>query len=65
MLSQNIVNIAYVIAAIFFIMNLKWLSHPRTAVKGNRIGALGMLIAIAVTLLSGQLDYKLIIIGVA
>jgi NAD(P) transhydrogenase subunit beta len=41
------------------------MSHPRTAVRGNRTGALGMLIAIVVTLLSGNLEFQYIIIGVA
>ncbi|MEE8418164.1 MAG: NAD(P)(+) transhydrogenase (Re/Si-specific) subunit beta, partial [candidate division Zixibacteria bacterium] len=65
MLSQNIVNIAYVIAAIMFIFDLRWMSHPRTAVRGNRTGLLGMLIAIVATLLSGNLEFQYIIIGVA
>jgi len=65
MLNQNIANIAYVLAAILFIFDLRWMSHPRTAVRGNRIGILGMLIAIAATLLSGNLEFHYIIIGVA
>ena len=50
MISQNIANIAYLVAAVLFIFDLKWMSHPRTAVRGNRTGALGMLLAIVVTL---------------
>ena len=65
MLSQSFINIAYVIAAILFILDLRWMSHPRTAVRGNRTGLLGMLIAIVVTLLSGNLEFQYIIIGVA
>ncbi len=54
MLNQNVVNVAYLIAAILFVFDLKWLAHPRTAVRGNRAGALGMLIAVVATLLSPE-----------
>jgi NAD(P) transhydrogenase subunit beta len=64
--NQAIINIIYVIAAILFIMGLKGLTHPRTAVRGNRLGASGMLLAIAVTLFSQEIiGFKLIIIGIA
>jgi NAD(P) transhydrogenase subunit beta len=65
MLNQNIVNIAYVVAAVLFIFDLTWMAHPRTAVRGNRIGILGMLLAIVATLLSGNLGFQYIIIGIA
>ncbi|MCB2198285.1 NAD(P)(+) transhydrogenase (Re/Si-specific) subunit beta [bacterium] len=54
MLSQELANILYVIAAVFFIYDLKWMAHPRTAVKGNRTGAIGMLIAVIAVLLSDE-----------
>jgi H+-translocating NAD(P) transhydrogenase subunit beta len=47
-------NFSYLVAAALFIVGLKMMSHPRTAVRGNAIGALGMLIAIIVTLLDKQ-----------
>jgi NAD(P) transhydrogenase subunit beta len=50
-LSTSLQNLAYLVAAVLFILGLKQLSHPRTAVRGNMMGALGMLIAIVVTLL--------------
>ena len=65
MLSQHVVNIVYLIAAVLFILDLKWMAHPRTAVRGNRAGALGMALAIAVTLLSDRYDWSYILIGVA
>ena len=37
---------AYLVASILFIFGLKGLTHPRTAVRGNLLGALGMLVAI-------------------
>lgn len=54
----------YVLAAVFFIIGLKKLSHPKTARNGNIIASVGMLIAIVVTLVAFDvLDYKLIAIG--
>ena len=46
-----LVELAYLLAAVFFIFGLKWLSSPATARKGNALASLGMLIAILVTLL--------------
>ncbi len=61
---QAFVNIAYLISATLFIFALKGLSHPRTAVRGNLLGALGMLIAIVVTLMDKSIvSYELIILG--
>ena len=47
-------ELSYLVAAVLFILGLKWLSSPATAVKGNRVSAVGMLIAIVVTLLDRQ-----------
>lgn len=41
----------YLLAAVSFIIALKQLSHPRSALRGNRIGALGMSLAIVATVL--------------
>jgi H+-translocating NAD(P) transhydrogenase subunit beta len=49
-----IINLAYLLAAVMFILGIKGLSHPRTAVRGNLIGATGMLLAIVTTLLSRE-----------
>ena len=58
-------NVAYLIAAILFIVGMQMLSHPRSAVRGNLIGAIGMAIAIIVTLLQTQIvDYKVILAGI-
>jgi NAD(P) transhydrogenase subunit beta len=46
-----IITLAYLIAAVLFIMGLKGLSSPRSAVRGNLTGAVGMLIAIVATLM--------------
>ena len=52
MLPEALINIAYVLAAMLFIFGLKGLTHPRTAVRGNLMGASGMLLAVVVTLLN-------------
>jgi NAD(P) transhydrogenase subunit beta len=46
---QPLIPIVYLVAAVTFILGLKGLSGPRTAVNGNRIAAAGMLLAVAVT----------------
>ncbi|HHO49101.1 MAG TPA: NAD(P)(+) transhydrogenase (Re/Si-specific) subunit beta [Desulfobacteraceae bacterium] len=58
------INFAYVISAGMFIFGLKMLSSPATARRGNLISALGMLLAIVVTLFSQGLDYKWIVLGI-
>ncbi|MGD2169023.1 MAG: NAD(P)(+) transhydrogenase (Re/Si-specific) subunit beta [Chlamydiota bacterium] len=59
-----LINASYLIASVLFIMGLKLLSSPKTARKGNFISALGMFIAVVVTLLSKEIiDYKLILAG--
>jgi NAD(P) transhydrogenase subunit beta len=60
----SIINLVYLIAAVLFIVGLKGLAHPRTAVRGNATSALGMLIAIAVTLIDRSIiSYNWIIVG--
>ncbi|MEE2708762.1 MAG: NAD(P)(+) transhydrogenase (Re/Si-specific) subunit beta [Gemmatimonadota bacterium] len=64
-MSPDLANIAYLLAASLFVLGLKGLTHPRTAVRGNRLGALGMMIAVVVTLIDQQiLGYQAIIGGV-
>ncbi|HXV79236.1 MAG TPA: NAD(P)(+) transhydrogenase (Re/Si-specific) subunit beta, partial [Candidatus Binatia bacterium] len=61
---QAVVNLAYLVASILFILGLKGLSHPRTAVRGNLAGACGMLLAVVVTLLDRAIvSYELIVAG--
>ena len=48
------VDLAYLAASVLFILGIRGLTHPRTAVRGNLLGATGMLIAIITTLLSSQ-----------
>ncbi len=63
-MSASLINFFYLIAAVLFIFGLKGLTHPRTAVRGNLLGSLGMLIAIVVTLLDHRIiDFRVIIAG--
>jgi len=60
-----LINLAYLVASVLFILGLKGLTHPRTAVRGNLMSAVGMLIAVLVTLLDKQIvDFKIILAGV-
>ena len=46
----------YLVAAVCFILALKGLSSPRTARRGNAIGAAGAAVALATVFLSARLD---------
>ncbi|UCH66323.1 MAG: NAD(P)(+) transhydrogenase (Re/Si-specific) subunit beta, partial [Ignavibacterium sp.] len=60
-----IIQLAYLVASVFFIFGLKMLGSPKTARRGNMYSAIGMLLAIIVTLLDKEIiSYELIIIGV-
>ncbi|MCC5815228.1 MAG: NAD(P)(+) transhydrogenase (Re/Si-specific) subunit beta [Leptospira sp.] len=62
---EHIVKLAYLLASVLFIVGLKNLSHPKTAVRGNMFGALGMFIAIVVTLFDKNIvSYEIIIGGI-
>ena len=60
-----LVNLFYIVAAILFVFGIKMLGKADTAKKGNMLSAVGMLLAIVVTLLSKGLDYKLVLGGLA
>jgi NAD(P) transhydrogenase subunit beta len=62
--NQLIIEVIYLVASALFILSLKWLSSPTTARRGVRAGEIGMILAIAGTLLHhGIVDYKWIIIA--
>ncbi len=64
-MSPALVNVVYLIAAVLFVLGLKGLAHPRTAVRGNLLGATGMFIAVVVTLLDRQIvSFEMILAGV-
>ena len=63
-MSTSLIIGAYLIASVLFILGLKGLTHPRTAVRGNLLGALGMLLAVVVTLLDQRIvDWKVVMAG--
>jgi NAD(P) transhydrogenase subunit beta len=62
--SQYVIEVIYLVASALFILSLKWMSSPTTARHGVWAGELGMLLAIAGTLLHhGIVDYKWVIVG--
>ncbi|MED5238323.1 MAG: NAD(P)(+) transhydrogenase (Re/Si-specific) subunit beta [Pseudomonadota bacterium] len=62
---QNWIDIAYLIAACLFVVGIKGLTKPKTAVRGNLLAATGMGVAAVVTLLNEHIvTYEIIIAGV-
>jgi NAD(P) transhydrogenase subunit beta len=62
----DVVRLLYIVAFALFIYGLMGLTGPRTAVRGNRIAAVGMAIAVIATLLiPGMGNWGLIALGVA
>lgn len=65
-MSSDLIDIVYLIAAALFIIGLKGLTRPRTAVRGNLLGGVGMLIAVVATLLHQEVASPLfVLIGIA
>ena len=62
-----IVNIAYIISAILFIYGIRMLGKAETARQGNFISAVGMLIAVVMTLVNSQVfdSFGMILLGIA
>ena len=55
-LSPTTVNAAYLVAAVLLVLAIKSLASPRHARLGNRLGALGLVIAIVFTLTLEEVD---------
>ena len=66
-MSASVTSLAYLVAAILFILALRGLSNPETSRRGNQMGMAGMAIAIVATLahagMSGS-GYGLILLGI-
>ena len=66
-MSASLTSLAYLVAAVLFIMALRGLSSPVTSREGNRYGMIGMTIAVVATLLHhgfGGWAYLLILFGI-
>jgi len=62
----DFLNVLYIVAFSLFILGLMGLTGPKTAVRGNRIAAVGMAIAVIATfLIPGIGNWGLIILGIA
>ena len=60
-----VINLVYIVSAVMFIYGLKLLTSPVTARRGNFISAVGMFLAVVVTLVNGGIiDYKWIALGI-
>jgi NAD(P) transhydrogenase subunit beta len=63
-MNEHLIHLSYFIAAVLFILSLRWLNHPRTARRGVAAGVAGMAAAIVGTLLAPEIvDYKWIGVG--
>ncbi|MEE2769313.1 MAG: NAD(P)(+) transhydrogenase (Re/Si-specific) subunit beta [Actinomycetota bacterium] len=66
MSTPDVISVGYVAAAVLFILGLKSLGRPRTAPRGNLLGAAGMLVAVVVTLLDQSIvSYRMLVAGLA
>src|SRR5215469_1282049 len=66
-MSASLTALAYLIAAVLFILALRGLSSPVTSRQGNRFGMIGMGVAVVATLAHhgmGGLGYGLIFVGI-
>ena len=62
-----IVNVAYIISAILFIYGIRMLGKAETARQGNLVSAIGMLIAVVMTLVHQDVfdNFGMILLGIA
>jgi NAD(P) transhydrogenase subunit beta len=59
------IQLAYLVAAVLFVLGLRNLSSPRTAVRGNALASSGMLVAVVATLLVADVvDYTVVSAGI-
>ena len=67
-MSASFTSVAYLVAAVLFILALRGLSNPETSRNGNMMGMAGMAIAIIATLAHAGMSwsgYGLIVLGIA
>lgn len=51
-MTAQLVSYLYVLAAVLFVLSLKWMSEVKTSRKGNWAGSAGMLIAVVATMIA-------------
>ena len=63
-LVQQLIDSAYIVATVFFILSIKWLSSPTTARRGVLVGEIAAALAVIATLSNPELtQYKWIVIS--
>ncbi|MFG0256221.1 MAG: NAD(P)(+) transhydrogenase (Re/Si-specific) subunit beta, partial [Rhodopirellula sp. JB053] len=63
-MSPEWIGAVYIVSAVLFVFGLKLLSSPATAVRGNQLSSLGMLVAVVVTLASKEIiDFRWIAVA--
>ena len=60
---MTVVPLLHVVAFALFILGLSGLTGPRTAVRGNKVAAVGMAVAVLATLLQVRHNWLLIVLG--
>ena len=62
--AQQLIDLTYIVAAVLFILSLKWLSSPVTAPHGVLAGEIGAVLAVGATLFNPELvQFKWIVIA--
>ena len=64
-MNDAVVEYLYILAILFFVVSLKWMSEVRTSRYGNWIAASGMAVAIGATLLAYQIQRVDLLVGAA
>ena len=65
-MTANIVGYLYVLAAVLFVLSLKWMGEVKTSRRGNWAGSLGMLIAVIATMIAYKTQHlDLVLIAIA
>jgi NAD(P) transhydrogenase subunit beta len=65
-MAEHLTQASYLLAAVLFILSLRWLNHPSTARRGVAAGVAGMAAAIAGTLLAPEIaGYLWIVVAMA
>ena len=62
-MNDTVVEYLYILAIVFFVVSLKWMSEVKTSRYGNWIAASGMAVAIGATLLAYQVQRVDLLVG--